>query len=286
MFLGSAAFRLAAEDIITTLPEGAARRLQNLRLRRDEAAAIQRALTEQVEEQRQERLELERQLALLQAHDADWRSPALGGPELYEESAATAALDGPSRGNARLTWVSPSDGPSIIELKGKINRLFGEMKRFEAARAEDRACAATRSPCRRCRGLCAQHPRQLHAETTRRAHGVAAQGPEQPSAIENRRRRLREIASDIAAVAAAPTPANDAKRKIIDHFEMLRTTRAPSIERLLFGGELELSTMEQRVTPIIQVSPPILLAISQVDVEGLLAYALGDVLQKKTMRCC
>jgi hypothetical protein len=67
--------------------------------------------------------------------------------------------------------------------------------------------------------------------------------------------------------------AASAKAKIAAHFEMLRATRAPSIARLVYGGELELPMLQMRATPAIQCNPPILVTWQQIDVEGVLAYA-------------
>lgn len=253
-------------------PEGVRRRLYGFRFRADEALAATQMLMDQIAEQRERKLAAEARLRRLQHLHRDPRPPSMGGPAIYEEDATTAVLDHAARANAKLTWVFPEDEPQVAALKGVINACFQHIRRLEAVRDPRQALWNERG------GFVRNVENFLNSGVTLRSFAeptpTLRKGEDVLGALENRRRRHRELVALRHATTSAPVDAVTAKAKIKSRFEMLRATRAPSIERLLHGGDLELPILEMRATPVFQTDPPSLIAWQQVDVEGLLAYAV------------
>ena len=62
--------------------------------------------------------------------------------------------------------------------------------------------------------------------------------------IENRRRRVRELKSDLHRLASAPYPSGYAKQQMREQIEALAQAGAPSVSALveLDGGKIEFAT--------------------------------------------
>jgi hypothetical protein len=269
-------------DVIDRLPASAQARLQTARLRRDDAAGAMRAVLDQIAELREERSDLERQLRMQQHRYRDNRSPMFGGPPAYEETAATAALDAASRANARLTWIAPTDQPPTVELKKKIDQLFQQMRRLGAA--DDERSAIWNARGRLVRNVEDYLRTGVPAGCSLRALPEPApklgKGQNVLDEIENRRRRVRELAADLHATRSAPITPAAARQKMRETIETLAARGAPNVERLLHGGEIEFPQSEMRARPVFD-DRGLLIAWQQPDALAFVTWLLKDAVVSK-----
>jgi hypothetical protein len=95
------------------------------------------------------------------------------------------------------------------------------------------------------------------------------------SAIENRRRRLRELAADRESVGRAPWPSSVTKAKAREQFAALAVRGRPDVFELVErGGPVGLPTLP--VFPGAEERPPVIR--DMVDAAALIAWALGPTL--------
>ena len=119
-----------AIDVIDLLPASSQARLQAARLRRADALGALRTITDQIAELRETKTDLEGQLKRLQGMRRDARSRSFGGTDPYVESPEVALLDAAARANAKLTAPVEGDSPQVVDLKSRVARIFGEMRRL------------------------------------------------------------------------------------------------------------------------------------------------------------
>lgn len=277
---------IGEHDVIGNLREAgleaAARRLADLRLRRDDAHGAMRVVLDQIGELRESKLDLERQLRLLQDRYRDNRGRAFGGPAVYEEDEATAKLDAVARAHAKLTWIAPDDPPGIAELKTKINHCFQEMQRLAPA---DKVRATTSNLrgnlVRNVEGwLASEIPPGCVLRALPETTPALRKGANILDEIEARQRRHREFTADLHAVRTAPILATAAKQRARAKIEALAARGEPNIGGLLFGGELEMPMLPMRTTPVIN-DARVLVAWEAFDAEAFGIWAFKDIVLKK-----
>jgi hypothetical protein len=100
-------------------------------------------------------------------------------------------------------------------------------------------------------------------------------------AIDERRRRNRNIIADIAEAEAAPYPAEEVKAGIEAHFEFVKAARGPSVERMIFGDKFAWPMLPMKATPVLQPAERLLIAWEQMDIEAVLISTMGDTILKR-----
>ncbi len=239
-------------DVIELLPEHAQNRLRQLRLRATEAHRLVPEF-EQMREASMARVEAENQLKQLQAHPQEF---GRGLPEAH---------------------------PLVVTAEKHLDKMTADLKRLQE-RSEMRAQAwqaasAALSAC----------------ETwlrDGRPHGTVLEdydGPEPKllkgengllDAIENRRRRVRELRSDLNRLASAPYPSSYAKQQMRAQIEALAMQGAPSVSRLVeLDGPVEFQT--QRLTSEVHAERRLLAFSETADAVALIAWLHRDLLIKR-----
>jgi hypothetical protein len=281
--VGSGVGNINVVDVIERLPERGATRLQNARLRRDDAGATMRGVLDQIAEHREVKTDDESQLRLLQSLRRDSRSPALGGPAAYEETEADAALDAATRANKKLTTVLDGDPPQVVELKNKISRSFAEMARLAAAQEQ-------RSALWNARGRLVRNiethlvdgiPPGCSLQSLPETAAKLGKGQHILDEIEARRRRGRELAANLRDVRAASITPAAARQKMRETIEALAARGAPSVERLMFGGEIEFPQQNMQAVPVLNNDAHVLIAWQEFDAASYITWLMRDAIVAK-----
>jgi hypothetical protein len=206
-------------DVIELLPPAAADKLRKLRLRRADAHRLIPEF-EQIREASMARMEAENALKRLTDH------PQNSGRGL------------------------PDTDPLVVAAKKHLDKMADDFRRLTelqevrsaAFQSASAAQAAVESWLRdgRPHGTVLQ---DHDGEVPKLAKGEAGL----LDAIENRRRRVRELRADLHRIASAPFPSSHAKARMRAQIEALAMQGAPSVSRLVeLDGRIEFET--QRLT--------------------------------------
>jgi hypothetical protein len=282
--VGSRFGNLDPHDVIDLLPDPAAMRLHAARLRRDDAQGAMRVVLDQISEQRALKLDYEDQLRRLQWGYHDNRAPQFGGPPRYEEDPADAALTAAERANKKLTTVLPGDVSQAVELKNKIDRAFREMQRLGVAEEQRAAIWNTRGRLVRNVEMFISDgiPSGCSLQALPEPAVKLAKGAHIIDEIESKRRRGRELASDLHTCRSAPITANAARAKVRAFIEKLSERGCPSLDAVMFGaGDVGLPEMNMQAKPVMN-DTAMLIAWQEVDAAAYITWLLGeDVVAKK-----
>ena len=194
-------------------------------------------------------------------------------------SAEVALLDAAARANAALTTILEADSPQVVDLKNRVGRAFVEMQRLKAA--EDQRAALFNARGRLVTNI-ETFVRDLDGELVALPEPAVKLGKNQNVIVEIEacRRRLRELGSDLRSVRTAPITIDAARAKMRATIEELAERGEPNVERLLFGGALELPMEFMSVTPIVNPDR-LLVGWQQVNSTALAVWAAKDAILAK-----
>jgi hypothetical protein len=237
-------------DPADLLPAGARERLEKLRLRSAEAHALVPRF-EEISDLNTERIKSEQRLERLVGH------PSTGG-----------------------FGLKPDDARVLAETK-QVKKLTGDVERL-SRRSKERA-----ESWRAASGALQNIEQWLRHG---KPHGTVLQEYEGPEpklhrgesglldAIENRRRRARELKADLARIAAAPFPSSYCKQRMREQIEQLARRGAPDVT-LIVEHDGKLTWPMQRVQSQVFNAQPGATAFAEVpDAVALVAWTFKGAL--------
>ena len=196
-------------------------------------------------------------LRLLQQHVADLH--VLTVPLEDRQAANTARFEA----EARLKRLKDSASAGGFELDDRDPRVKAEQKRLNVLAAEAKRLndinevrsAAWRVAAQTVQAVTAWLQEGKPAGTVLEVYEGRApalqKGESLLDAVENRRRRIRELKSDIARINAAPFPSAHARAKMRQTVEALATRGAVSVSRLIeHDADIEFAD-EHRTVPVV-----------------------------------